>query len=54
MKELFIILVILLFAVYGLIQGARKTLINIMKLIQSFKNKNKNEERGQNDACNHS
>lgn len=54
MKELIIILVILLFAVYGLIQGARKTLIIIMKLIQSFKNKNKNEERGQNDACNHS
>ncbi len=52
MKELIIILVILLFAVYGLIQGARKTLINIMKFIQSFKNKNKIEERGQNDACN--
>lgn len=53
MKELIIILVILLFAVYGLIQGARKTLINIMKLIQSFKNKN-DKERGQKDACNHS
>lgn len=52
MKELIIILVILLFAVYGLIQGARKTLINIMKLIQGFKNKNNNIERGQNDACN--
>ena len=54
MKELIVILVILLLAVYGLIQGARKTLINIMKLIQSFKNKNKIEERGQIDACNHS
>lgn len=54
MKELVIVLIILLFAAYGLIQGARKTLINILKLIQSFKNKNKNEERGQNDACNHS
>lgn len=54
MKELIIILVILLFAVYGLIQGARKTLINIMKLFQGFKNKNNNIERGQNDACNHS
>ena len=52
MKELIVILVILLLAVYGLIQGARKTLINIMKLIQGFKNKDK--ERGQKDACNHS
>lgn len=51
MKELIVILVILLLAVYGLIQGARKTLINIMKLIQSFKNKNV-KERGQKDACN--
>lgn len=53
MNELIIILVILLLAVYGLIQGARKTLINIMKLIQSFKNKN-DKERRQKDACNHS
>lgn len=45
MKELIIVLLILLFAVYGFIQGVRKTLINILRLINKYKTKN-DIERG--------
>lgn len=49
MKELIIVLLILLFAVYGFIQGIRKTLFNILKLINKYKNQ-KSIERGQTDV----
>ncbi len=49
MKELIIVLLILLFAVYGVIQGVRTTLLNILKLINKYKNQ-KSIERGQPDV----
>lgn len=54
MKELFILIIVVVFALYGIYQCLKNTLISILKLIEKYRKKGVKEHESYNNGSDES